>query len=89
MEAPATAPSPLAAPVQQVEDASDVTADSETTAHHSRGVEAAIEEAAEEHNAAEEDAPVGMTTDEAAPAEAAAETTPDDESAPKGRAKRR
>lgn len=89
MEAPAEAPSPLAAPVQQVEGASDVTADHATTAHHSHGVEAAIEEAAEEHNAAEEDEPVGMTTDEAAPAEAAEETTPDDESAPKGRAKRR
>jgi large subunit ribosomal protein L4 len=90
MEAPAAALSPLAAPVQQLEDASDVTADYETTAHHSRGVEAAIDEAAEEHNAEEEDETADVTVDEAPEAAATEETTPeDDDTAPKGRTKRR
>jgi large subunit ribosomal protein L4 len=89
MEAPAATLSPLAAPVQQVEDASDVTADYETTAHHSRGVEAAIDEAAEEHNAEEDDETADVTVDEAPEAAATEETTPEDDTAPKGRTKRR
>jgi large subunit ribosomal protein L4 len=89
MEAPAATLSPLAAPVQQVEDASDVTADYETTAHHSRGVEAAIDEAAEEHNAEEEDETADVTVDEAPEAAATEETAPEDDTAPKGRTKRR
>lgn len=70
------APSPLELAVQQEEGASDVTAAHETTAHHSHGVEAAIEEAAEEHNAADDDETVGVNADstEAEVADDAAET---------------
>jgi large subunit ribosomal protein L4 len=58
------APSPLDVPVQQLADASDVTAAHETTAHHSRGVEEAIEEAADEYNADDEDETIGVNVAE-------------------------
>ena len=52
--APKTAESPLSLPVEQMAGASAVTADVVTAAPPSRGVAAAVEEAATEHNAAAE-----------------------------------
>lgn len=71
MTAPSAAVSPLDALVQQMPGASDVTAAHETTAHHSRGVEAAIDEAAAEHNAEDDDEAVGVNMDDAEGASAA------------------
>ncbi len=68
-----TAASPMDRVVQQVPGASDVTAAHETTAHHSRGVEAAVEDAADEYNADESDESVGMNID----APETADTTPE------------
>ena len=63
--APSEATSPLDVPVQQLAGASAVTADHETTGHHSRGVEAAIEAAADDYNAEEDDETVGVNVDAA------------------------
>ncbi len=73
-EAPATAASPMDMAVQQMPGASDVTAAHETTAHHSRGVEAAVEDAADEHNADEDDESVGVNVDEPETADTTPET---------------
>jgi hypothetical protein len=74
-----TAASPMDMAVQQMPGASEVTAAHETTAHHSRGVETAVEDAAAEHNADDGDDSVGVNLDETATAATAPETAADEQ----------